>query len=325
MSVRTTRTAPASGWPVTPTPDGVTYPRVLSGESATSVRSITGIVLALAGYGLVVPVVAQMILAVAWAVRGRPETFASYYSAAMAYQYPEGMLGAHLGLAMLIPVSLLVVRYVHTRSTRFLHSVQPGVRWRYLLVAAVAAVVVLNAVLWISRIGTATTWAPQAHVGWWLLLIVVTSPWQAAAEEYFFRGYLMQALGSIVPTPWFGVVTSALVFAIFHGVQNPALFVDRFGFGLLAGTLVLVTGGLEAGIAAHVVNNIFAFGYAALMGGVATARGVTTITWAGAGWDLLGFALFGAVAWWLGRRFNLATTTPGEGAGAGLGVRAGIH
>ena len=323
MSVRTTQ--PVSGWPITRTPGNVAYPRVLSGESAASVRSITGVVIALAGYGLVVPVVAQVILAIAWAARGRPESFATYYTAAMAYQYPEGMLAAHAGLAMLIPVSLLVVRYVHGRSTRFLHSVQPGMRWRYLLVAAVAAVVVLNAVLWVSRIGTATTWAPQRGVGWWLLLIVVTSPWQAAAEEYFFRGYLMQALGSIVPNPWFGVVTSALVFAIFHGVQNPALFVDRFGFGLLAGTLVLVTGGLEAGIAAHVVNNIFAFGYAALMGGVATARGVTTITWAGAGWDLLGFALFGAVAWWLGRRFNLATTTPAAAVVPGLGVGAAIH
>ncbi len=323
MSVRTTQAAP--NWPVTATPGGVTYPRVLSGESATSVRSITGIVLALAGYGLVVPVVAQVVLAIAWAVRGRPGSFANYYAASMAYQHPEGMLAAHLGLAMLIPVSLLVVRYVHTRSTRYLHSVQPGMRWRYLVVAAGAAVIVLNAVLWVSRIGTPTVWAPQAHVGWWLLLIVVTSPWQAAAEEYFFRGYLMQSLGSIVPNPWFGVVTSALVFAIFHGMQNPALFVDRFGFGLLAGALVLLTGGLEAGIAAHVVNNIFAFGYAALMGGVAAARGVTTITWAGAGWDLLGFALFGAVAWWLGRRFNLATTTPAGADAAGLGVRARIH
>ena len=318
-------TRAATGWPITRTPDGVTYPRGLSGEAATSVRSITGILLALAGYGLVVPVVAQVILAIAWAVRGRPGRFADYFGSAMAYDYPEGMLAGHLGLAMLIPVSLLVVRYVHQRSTTFLHSVQPGLRWRYLVAAALAALVVLNAVLWLSRIGTSTVWDPQSHVGWWLLLIVVTSPLQAAAEEYFFRGYLMQALGSIVPSPWFGVGTSALVFAIFHGVQNPALFVDRFGFGLLAGTLVLVTGGLEAGIAAHVVNNIFAFGYAAFMGGVATARGVTTITWAGAGWDLLGFALFGAVAWWLGRRFNLATRTPVLAAGTGLGVRAPIH
>ena len=69
----------------------------------------------------------------------------------------------------------------------------------------------------------------------------------------------MQALGSLVARPWFGVVVSAVVFALLHGLQNPPLFVDRLAFGLLAGWLVWRTGGLEAGIAAHVVNNVFAY------------------------------------------------------------------
>ncbi len=303
-------TRPPSGWPITRTPAGVTYPRVLSGEWASSVRSIVGILAGLIGYALIVPVVAQTILALVWLARGRRGSFSAYYTAGLAFDFPAGMLAAQVGLAMLIPVSLIIVRYIHGRSTRYLHSVQPGLRWRYLVVAALAAVVVLNAVLWVSRIGTPLTWAPQSNIGSWLVIIVVTSPLQAAAEEYFFRGYLMQSLGSIVPNPWFGVVTSALVFAVFHGIQNPALFADRFGFGLLAGALVLLTGGLEAGIAAHIVNNLFAFGYALFMGGVASAKGVTTISWAGAGWDLLGFGLFGLTAWWLARRFHLATTTP---------------
>ena len=88
------------------------------------------------------------------------------------------------------------------------------------------------------------------------MVILLTSPLQAAAEEIFFRGYLMQALGSLVAKPWFGVVASALVFALLHGTQNLPLFVDRLAFGLLAGLLVWRTGGLEAGIAAHVVNNV---------------------------------------------------------------------
>ena len=80
-------------------------------------------------------------------------------------------------------------------------------------------------------------------------MIVLTSPLQAVAEEIFFRGYLLQALGSLVANPWFGVVVSAVMFALLHGMQNPALFVDRLAFGLLAAILVWRTGGLEAGIA----------------------------------------------------------------------------
>ena len=97
---------------------------------------------------------------------------------------------------------------------------------------------------------------PQPGFWGFLVVIILTSPLQAAAEEIFFRGYLMQALGSLVAQPWFGVVVSAVVFALMHGVQNPALFLDRLGFGLLAGFLVWRTGGLEAGIGAHVINNI---------------------------------------------------------------------
>jgi hypothetical protein len=74
-------------------------------------------------------------------------------------------------------------------------------------------------------------------------VIVLTSPIQAAAEEIFFRGYLLQALGSLVARPWFGVIASSVVFALLHGTQNVPLFVDRLAFGLLAGLLVWRTGG----------------------------------------------------------------------------------
>ncbi len=283
-----------------------------------------GIVVALIGYMVIVPVVAQAILGVGWLLRGRPTGFHAYYTDALAYRLPEGMLAAHAGLACLIPLTLLLVRYLHGRQASFLSSVQPGLRWRYLLLAGGIALVVLNGVLWLTRIGTPVQWSVPSHAVWWVVLIVLTSPFQAAAEEYFFRGYLSQTLGALVPNPWFGVVGSALVFAVFHGTQNLPLFVDRFGFGLLAGTLVVLTGGLEAGIAAHVVNNLFAFGYAAFQGGVASARGVTSVTWAGAGTDLLGFALFGLGAWWLGRRLQVATLTP-EVATLSLSKRRSIH
>lgn len=310
---------------VTPPPANVPYTQVLREPGQPAVRPLLGLILALAGYALVFPLVSQLILAIGYLARGRHGSFSSYYADAMAFRLPEGMLAAHLGLASLIPVTLLLVRYLHGRPVTYLPSVQPGMRWRYLALAGVVALVVLNGVTWLAQIGSSIHWSVPGDAALWVVLIVLTSPFQAAAEEFFFRGYLMQGLGALVPNQWFGVVGSALVFAIFHGTQNVPLFVDRFGFGLLAGALVVLTGGLEAGIAAHVVNNLFAFGYAVFQGGVAGARTVTTLSWAGAGWDLLGFALFGAGAWAVGRGLKVATRTPGAAASPGLGKAGRIQ
>ena len=57
------------------------------------------------------------------------------------------------------------------------------------------------------------------------------------------------------------LVTSVL-FALAHGTQNFPLFFDRFAFGLMAGLIVILVGGLEAGIALHILNNLLAFGVA---------------------------------------------------------------
>nr|WP_255622255.1 CPBP family intramembrane glutamic endopeptidase [Tessaracoccus sp. OS52] len=213
---------------------------------------------------------------------------------------------------MLIPISLLAVRYLHGRSPGWLVSVQPGFRWRYLAATLLVALVVLNGVLWLSflAIELPVFQAPQPQWAVFLGIILITSPLQALAEEFFFRGYVLQALGSAFNQAWVGIIGSTLLFALFHGVQNPALFVDRLAFGVLVGWLVLRTGGLEAAIGAHVVNNVFAFGYGIFTGGVAATKAISVIGWDKAFFDVLGFGLFAVAAWWVGRRMNVATVTP---------------
>ena len=150
----------------------------------------------------------------------------------------------------------------------------------------------------------------------WLLAIIITSPFQAIAEEMFFRGYLMNVISGLSVNlsekagRWTSVVVSALIFALMHGTQNAWLFADRFTFGLLAGWLVIVTGGIEAGAAAHVVNNLFAFGYAVFLGGVSQARGVTAMSWVDAAWDTGGFLTIALAGWWIGNLMGVARRTP---------------
>ena len=79
-------------------------------------------------------------------------------------------------------------------------------------------------------------------------------------EEYGFRGYLMQASGSFFRSRIAALLITSGLFALAHGVQNFPLFFDRFAFGLIAGLIVILVGGLEAGIALHILNNLLAFG-----------------------------------------------------------------
>ncbi len=293
-------------------PGGLTYPVSLQGPGQEPFRLLFGAALAVSGFVLVVPPLAQALLGLGWWVARRELPFAEYSTAASAYELPEGLAATHLALAGLLLVAWLVFRFLHGRETQWLVSVQPGWRGRYLVVCLGVAVVVLNAALWASFVLGMPDFGP-AQPGWpaFLIILLVTSPLQAVAEEVFFRGYLLQAIGSATGRAWLGIVGTALLFALFHGTQSPALFAHRFLFGLLAGWLVLRTGGLEAGIAAHIVNNLFAFGYGLFTGGVAATKAVSEITWAKAGFDIAGFALFALVAVRLGARFNLATTTPG--------------
>jgi uncharacterized protein len=289
-------------------PDDAAYPQMLRGESYAWWRSVLGVVLGLSLFLLITSVVSQALVTVFWATTAGDQPYRDYFTKAFAFELPIGMLSVNLGLAALIPVAWGLMAAIHHMQPRWLSSVQPRIRWRYLLGSLAIAAVALNGVMLLSTTaGEPLSIHPQEGFWAFLAVIVLTSPIQAAAEEIFFRGYLLQALGSLVSQPWFGVVVSSVVFALLHGTQNLPLFVDRLGFALLAGLLVWRTGGLEAAIAAHVINNVFAYVYAGLTTSVATIKGLQGISWVDAAFDVGGFALFAVLAYVLSRLMKLRT------------------
>ncbi len=287
-------------------PDGVTYPQLLRGPGQSRWRAVAGVAMGLSLFYLLTTLVSQVVVGVGYSVSGRRESWPDYYRQAFAFERPVGMLGVNLGLATLIPIAVAVLAVLHRVRPRWLASVQPRTRWRYLLLCLPVAVVSLLGVQVGSELASGL---PEIHPqqGFWgfLVVILVSSPLQAAAEEVFFRGYLLQALGSFFARPWFGILGSSVVFALLHGTQNLPLFVDRLAFGLLAALLVWRTGGLEAGIAAHVVNNIFAFVIAGLTSSIATLKTVQSLSWAAAALDVGSFALFAVLAYLTFRALRL--------------------
>lgn len=296
---------------------GSTYPLVLRvtpsmDEPAPWFRSVIGVLAALLGYAMFLPLVGLAVWNLGWLISGRGSGLAreEFLSRTAAYESPWGLVGGHLGIAMLIPISLVIVAVVHRTKPAWLWSVVGAVRWRLLGWSLLVSAVIVIAVLAVTSLieGTEYVWQPQPGFVAFLIVIVLVTPFQAAAEEVFFRGYLMQALGAFGRGPWLGVVLSAVVFAAFHGVQNPALFADRLAFGLLAGALVWRTGGLETAIAAHIINNVFAFGIAALTSSVAAARALQEITWAAAAADIAGWTVLALGLWLLAERRDERTT-----------------
>ncbi len=98
-----------------------------------------------------------------------------------------------------------------------------------------------------------------------VVMVVVLVPFQGAAEEYIFRGFLMQTIGSWIPVRVVGtvvaVVVSTVVFALLHipNGYNVWGILDVGSFGLIAAIIVLRTGGLEATVLQHAFNNIMIF------------------------------------------------------------------
>jgi CAAX protease family protein len=239
---------------------------------------------------------------------------------------PPMLLVVNLSLAVLIPVTWLAVRYLHNLRPRWLGSVRPGLRWRLLavffglaLLATMVSVLLANALVPGEVTPQETEGATQSTgtTVAFLVIILLTSPLQSAGEEYFFRGYLLQGFGALVRAPWFTLMSTSLLFAFAHGSQNLPLFVDRFCFGLVAGGLVLFTGGLEAGIAMHIVNNVVVLALAAAVGQLPQTLGTSEASWSLVVLDLGQFALFALLVVWWSRRTRLVSKTPGPPSGAG--------
>ena len=95
------------------------------------------------------------------------------------------------------------------------------------------------------------------------LIAVILLPLQTSAEEYMFRGYLMQGIGGVFKYKWIALLLTSVGFGLLH-YSNPE--VDRFGdivmiyyigTGLFLGIITLMDEGLELALGFHAANNLF--------------------------------------------------------------------
>lgn len=299
-------------------PPGLPYHLVQRGGRPGVWRPIVGVLALIACFVVIVPVLVQVPFAIGLALAGRDVTDGLSRMLDLDDPTPLGLAYLNVTLACAILVAWLLTRVFHGLRPGWLASVGPRIRWRWMLVCFGLSGIALLATLLVSAVVPASGGGAEisgklndftSTTRDFLLVVVLLTPLQAAGEEYAFRGYLTQAFGNVFGQRWAAVLFPALLFALAHGGQSAPIFFDRFAFGVVAGLAVVLTGGLEAGIAMHVLNNWLAFGLALAFSDMAS-----TLNPSGGDWWTIPVTLTQSLVYlglvvWLARRLRVRPTT----------------
>lgn len=182
-------------------------------------------------------------------------------------------------VALMIPAVILAMLAVGIRPTGRIWSVAGKIRWGLLwrtTGAAVLAVIVMNGVgIFVGMVmsvfsgpgesaaiaADSQDFNTNAAIASFVIVLLLV-PFQAAAEEVVFRGLFLQVLGSWMRSPWLAIGISSVAFALMHIYDIWGLLAVGL-MGLTAAWVTWKTGGLEAAVAIHAINNIAAFGFMA--------------------------------------------------------------
>lgn len=226
---------------------------------------------------------------------------------------PWSALVTNLLLASLIPATLIGLWVGFRRSPWRVLSVAGRLRWGWLG--------------WCALVVT-PLWAVYLAVSWvvfdqevlerpdhWVALLAITlftTPLQAAGEELAFRGGLVQGVGAWFRSPVAALVVTMILstafFAAAHGSADPWIVIELGSLAVAGCWLAWRTGGLEAVIVLHVVNNLLIMATGILFGGLEESfvDGTSTGSPVSAGMNLAATALVTAVLLWLARRRGIA-------------------
>lgn len=186
---------------------------------------------------------------------------------------PWSSLVMNLLLAGLVPATLLGLWVGFRRSPWRVLSVAGRMRWGWF-----GWCLLVVTPLWVAYL--AVSWVvfdqevldrPQDW-GWLIVITLLTTPLQAAGEELAFRGGLVQGVGAWFRSPVAALaVTTVLSTGLFvaaHGSADPWIVIELGSLAVAGCWLAWRTGGLEAVIVLHVVNNLLILVGGILLGGL---------------------------------------------------------
>lgn len=286
-------------------PGDAEYHRVFAGKERRIVRGLVAIILLFAGLiGF-----AQVFLAVASTV----DTQLLGRTGFTPFQHAAGAFA----LALLIPYSMLLQRWLYQVPAHSLHSVAGCFRFavfgRALLAFGPFLLVVMSVGFLLTPADT-IAWSAADLVAFFIIGMTLT-PLAAAGEEYGLRGLMFRVVGSWTRGPLagaiLGITVTTVAFSLLHGTLDPYILGSYL---VLFGAMAIITwrtGGLEVAIVLHAVYNVSALVLATTLhldlGGDLSRRGEI----AGTPANLVpsaGLAVITAIVWWTTRKSGPART-----------------
>ncbi len=171
------------------------------------------------------------------------------------------------GFAFLLFGTWGVNRFLHGRSVKSLTTPFDRVRWKRILLGAALWLVAMTIVALVEALlypGRYVANPSPVSVLPYFLVALVFIPIQTSAEEYFFRGYLLQATGRLLRQPVLLAALNGILFVLPH-LANPEVgvmgfFLSVLFYGLMGfffAYVTLRTQTLELALGIHAANNFF--------------------------------------------------------------------
>ena len=181
------------------------------------------------------------------------------YDDTTVYTGPGALLEVG-SLALLLPALALAALVVRDRPFSSYSSSRGGWNWKTFFKCMLVAVLVmaLDFGFWYVVDPQVFTNGPVLFTTPGLILCILLVPLQSIAEEYAFRGFIVQTFGGWTKLPILAIIISAVIFAAGHP-YNMIGVIAIFCNGIIWGFIAWKSKGLEATSALHVVNNMLVF------------------------------------------------------------------
>ncbi len=165
-----------------------------------------------------------------------------------------GQIFTDLGVIILIPSLYLSTKIVKDRPFSSYSSSRGGWNFKLYLKALIIPLIlfVIFEGMDVAINGAKGTYHFSIT---FLIITLILVPLQCIAEEYVFRGLIMQTFGSWFKIPILAIILQAVAFAAVHSYNSLGIM-EIFVSGLVFGFFTWKTNGIEVSSAIHTANNL---------------------------------------------------------------------
>ncbi|WP_407431711.1 CPBP family intramembrane glutamic endopeptidase [Methanobrevibacter sp.] len=171
-----------------------------------------------------------------------------------ALNNPTGILLTDLIIIIFIPALYIASKIVKDRPFSSYSSSRGGWNFKLYLKALIIPLIlyIIYEIIYTYINGANGTFQFSLPI---FIVVLITIPLQCIAEEYMFRGFIMQTLGSWSNIPVLALIIQAIIFAMVHGYNSMGT-IEMLVFGLIYGFFTWKTNGIEISSAIHTANNL---------------------------------------------------------------------